>query len=177
VARRHPTSVAWCGPSIRFSASLRPPLRGAPSATWCATSRNAWEHLWRRRTRLLAPAPGNPMSWAHIADHYQRGSLTRSQTPRHLLIADEPSVDAVDRCRFPQFRVTANTRALVDRVRRVGRRRSERVDLGAKARSRFTLLMERLVIGLIHQCNTATAPARWRAAVRFDSRCLHRPHS
>jgi hypothetical protein len=57
---------------------------------------------------------------------------------------------------------------LIERVRRVGQGRGARVDLGAELRSRFTLLMERLVIGLIHQCSTATAPARLRAAVRFD---------
>jgi hypothetical protein len=64
----------------------------------------------------------------------------------------------------------ARTRALVARARRVGQRRGERVDVRAEPRSRFTLLMERLVIGLIHQCSTATAPARWRAAVHFACR-------
>jgi hypothetical protein len=140
--RRRPPSIAWCSPRTRFYRFATTPLRGAFGGLALGS----------------AHCSGKFLAAANGCDSWLRRRVAGPHTDdEQSFVLDTKLVEA-----------TARTRALVARARRVGQRSGARVDLGVEPRSRFTLLMGRLVIGLIHQCSTATAPARLRAAVRFD---------
>jgi hypothetical protein len=124
--RRRPPSIAWCSPRTRFYRFATTPLRGAFGGLALGSAQCAG--------KFLATATG--------CDSWLRRRVAGPDT-------DDEQSFVLD---TKLFAATARTRAWsIARVAldNVAARAST---CGAEPRSRFTPLMERLVIGLIHQC-------------------------